>query len=725
MASLVVVSNRLPVTVEKGKELSFKPSVGGLATALSSVLEKNEAVWLGWPGIPSEELKGKEARVVELLKLLNCAPVFLSSEDLESFYFGFSNKTLWPLFHYFLQYTVFEEEFWEGYKRVNRKYAEAVASVAEEDSIVWVHDYQLLLLPKMIREILPEVTIGFFLHIPFPSYELFRVLPWRREILEGLLGADLIGFHTFDYARHFFSSVRRILGYEHQLGLIVTETRAVKVEVFPISIDYERFSRAHENPKVLEKIKGIMAEVGDRKIILSVDRLDYTKGIPYRLKAFETFLERYPEFREKVVLILVGVPSRTQVEQYQELKSEVDQLIGRINGRFGTLGWTPIWYLSRSLGFEELSALYYLADVAMVTPLRDGMNLIAKEYVATVPEERGVLILSEMAGAAAELSEAVLVNPFNHEEMVRALYEALTLPKDERSARNRRMKERLRRYPVSRWAKEFMEGLEQAKKAQEVYRSQRLTGESRRRLLKAFGEAQNPILFLDYDGTLVSFVSRPERAYPDPELKELLNALTETSRVVIISGRDKNTLSRWFSDLKVWLAAEHGMFVKTDGNWEPIGELPQDWKDAIRPIMELYTDRTPGAFIEEKCCSLVWHYRLAESELGSMRAHELKEALLDLVHGLGLMVLEGNKVLEVKPREVHKGSAAKYFLERDQYDFVFAMGDDWTDEFLFEALPEESFTVKIGYGLTKAKFRLENVNEARKLLRELALERKK
>ena len=715
-----MVSNRLPVTITQVEDqFRFEPSVGGLATALSSVVADESALWLGWPGLPEEDFSGQKEEVKASLLELRCFPVYLSQEELETFYYGFSNRTLWPLFHYFLQYTIFDCRFWEGYRLVNEKYAEAILSIADEEAIIWIHDYQLLLLPGLLREVLPRATIGFFLHIPFPSYEVFRVLPWRREILEGLLGADLIGFHTFDYARHFLSSVRRLLGYEHELGLIVTGTRAVKVEVFPISIDYRKSSEAPADQEVRDRIEKIRKELGDRRIVLSVDRLDYTKGIPQRLLAFEAFLERYPEFREKVILILVGVPSRTEVEHYQELKSEVDKLIGRINGRFGTLGWTPIWYLSRGLHFKELAALYYLADVAMVTPLRDGMNLIAKEYVATVPEEKGTLILSEMAGAAAELSEAILVNPFSLEDLVGALKEALSLPRDERLVRNRRMKERLRRYDIHRWAKEFVQALGEVKKTQEDFVSFLLTGSEREKVISAFKRSENPIFFLDYDGTLVSFVGRPEKAFPDPELKELLRGLSKVARVVLISGRGQETLSNWFGDLPISLVAEHGVFIWENGKWFVTKDFTEDWKETVRPVLELYTDRTPGSFIEEKRYSLVWHYRLAESELGDMRAHELKEALLDLVHPLGLMVLEGNKVLEVKPREINKGEAARYFLERGSYDFILAMGDDWTDEYLFEALPSDSFTVKIGYGLTKARYRLENVKGARRFLEEM------
>ncbi len=720
MARFVVVSNRLPVTLKKeGQGFTLKPSVGGLATALSSVVPREEALWVGWPGLTAETLAGHEEWLARELAELGCHPVCLTEAELETFYYGFSNRTLWPLCHYFLQYAVFDRDYWEGYRRVNEKYAEAVAELAEEEAIIWIHDYQLFLLPGLLRERLPRATIGFFLHIPFPSYEIFRVLPWRKEILEGLLGADLIGFHTYDYARHFLSSLRRLMGYEHQFGLVMAEDRAVKVEVFPISIDYQKFALALENSGVRANLDRIREELGLRRLILSVDRLDYTKGIPERLRAYEVFLERYSEFREKVVLILIGVPSRTEVEHYQELKREVEELVGHINGRFGTLGWTPVHYLARSLGFEELAALYYLADVALVTPLRDGMNLIAKEYVATVPEEKGVLILSEMAGAAAELSEAILVNPFNQEDLVAALREALSLPRDEKMIRNRRMKERIRRYDINRWTRDFISTLKEVKHTQESYTSSRLLGPEREKLLAAFAGARSPILFLDYDGTLVGFAGRPEKALPDPELKDLLRKLSSVARVVLISGRDSETLSRWFGDLPVSLVAEHGVFIRENHDWHLTGEFTGEWKEVVRPVLELYTDRTPGAFIEEKSYSLVWHYRLAESELGAMRAHELKEALLDLIHPMGLMVLEGHKVLEIKPREINKGMAARYFLDRGEYDFILAMGDDWTDEYLFEALPPGSFTVKIGYGLTKARYRLENFKEARRLLEEL------
>lgn len=723
MGRIIIVSNRLPVTVAKREgRLLFNPSAGGLATGLGSFYRERDGLWLGWPGISLESARGREEEIIQKLEALSCRPVFLSQRQIENYYYGFSNKTLWPLFHYFLQYAVFDQKLWEAYRRVNRVFCEEVCRVADEDSVIWVHDYQLLLLPGMLRERLPEAQIGFFLHIPFPSFEIFRVLPWREEILRGLLGADLVGFHTFDYVRHFVSSVRRILGYEHSLGLITTENRIIRVDAFPLGIDYERFSQSHTQKDVGQEIRRIRRRVGERRVILSVDRLDYTKGIAQRLKAYDRLLEKYPQYREKVVLILVAVPSRTRVEHYMLLKREVDELIGRINGRHGVFGWTPIWYLYRSVPFHTLAALYHLADVALVTPMRDGMNLIAKEFVATTPEDRGVLVLSEMAGAAAELGEAIIINPYDLNRMTEAMREALEMPREEKRERNALMKRRLRRYDVHRWAQEFMEKLDEIKALQHTYTARKVTAPVLQKIREDFQAARKRIEFLDYDGTLVGFASRPEKARPDEEIRNILKQLAALPKneVVLISGRNKETLESWFGDLKIHLVAEHGVWLKEIGQeWTTIEPLSADWKEAIRPIMESFADLTPGAFVEEKDYALVWHYRLADPELSAVRARELKDALYDITQNLHLAVLEGNKVIEVKPVNVNKGRTARYFLERGEYDFILAVGDDWTDEDLFEALPPGSYTIKVGFGVSRAQYQVGSYREVRKLLKGL------
>jgi len=369
MNRLLIVSNRLPIKIVKRKnKVHFQRSVGGLATGLSSFYKSCQSLWIGWPGITLKKIKKEKKDVETRLMAENNYPVFLSQQDVEGYYNGFCNKTIWPLFHYFTQYTKYNENLWRHYKRVNEAFCDAVIKVMEPDDVIWVHDYHLMLFPKLIREKIPDATIGFFLHIPFPSFEEFRLLPWRKEILEGLLGADLIGFHTYDYVRYFISSVRRLLGFEHTLGQITAGNRVVKVDTFPMGIDYQRFTSALKNPEVKQEINKIRKKVGDHKIIFSIDRLDYTKGILQRLDAFNLFLEKNPEYKEKVTFILVAVPSRITVEQYELLKKQLDERVGRINGKHGTIEWMPVWYLYRFLPFHHLVALYNLADVALVTP---------------------------------------------------------------------------------------------------------------------------------------------------------------------------------------------------------------------------------------------------------------------------------------------------------------------------------------------------------------------
>ncbi|MCP8311354.1 MAG: bifunctional alpha,alpha-trehalose-phosphate synthase (UDP-forming)/trehalose-phosphatase [Candidatus Methylarchaceae archaeon HK01B] len=723
MVRLLIVSNRLPVTIVKRKgKLHFQPSTGGLATGLSSFYKSYQSLWIGWPGTALNEIKGKEKDVKERLLSESCYPVFLSRHDIENYYHSFCNKTIWPLFHYFPQFTMYNESWWDSYKKVNKAFYNAIVKVAEPDDIIWINDYHLMLLPKLIREKLPEATIGFFLHIPFPSFEIFRLLPWRKEIIEGLLGSDLIGFHTYDYVWNFLDSVRRLLGYEHTLSQITAGNRIVKADAFPMGIDYKRFVNVVHEPEVQREINRVRKEIGERKIILSIDRLDYTKGILLRLEAFDAFLEKNPKYKEKVTLILVASPSRIKVEQYKQLKKQLDELVGRVNGKYGTIGWTPIWYLYRFLPFHALIALYNIADVALLTPLRDGMNLIAKEFIATKTDGKSVLILSEMTGAAHELGEAIVVNPNNKEEVAEALKEALSMPDEEQIERNRIMQMRLQRYNAMRWASDFMDRLFHTKELQKKFHAKRLTYEIRRELISEYSKSNNRLILLDYDGTLVTFGVKPEKIKPDDELLRLLEefAREPENDVVIISGRDKDTLEKWFGELSVGLIAEHGVWIKEkEKTWEMVEPLENDWKDEIRPILEIYVDRTPGSFIEEKDFSLVWHYRKSNVALGVVRARELTDDLLHLTENLDLGVLEGSKVIEIKNIGINKGRAALRLISKRKWDFILAIGDDWTDEDVFEVLPESAYSIKVGFGPSKARFNLDSVTEVRSLLKEL------
>jgi trehalose 6-phosphate synthase/phosphatase len=713
MNRLIIVSNRLPVTAQiKRDGVEFNRSVGGLATGLSSLNDPAEQLWIGWPGVCADEVDDK--RKVEIEKRLraehNCHPVFINKKDFDGFYSGFSNDVIWPLFHYFTQYVNFDKDFWEAYKRVNLKYCEAILEVVREGDVIWVHDYQLMLLPSLIRKELPDATIGYFHHIPFPSYEIFRQLPWGREILEGLLGADLVGFHIFDYTRHFTSSIHRIIGHDENMGIINTGNRVLKVDTFPMGIDFPLYANSIDDPQVKKLMKTYREQLGDRSMILSVDRLDYTKGIPQRLHAFDAFLNKHPEYKEKVVMIEVAVPSRTEVEQYQELKKDIDELIGRINGEHGTLGWMPVWYYYRALSTRHLCALYNIADVALITPLRDGMNLIAKEFVATKRDGRGVLVLSETAGASKELVDAVVVNPNDLDGVASALKLALTMPEDEQIERNRAMQGLIERMTVGRWAEDFLSTLSTVKEQQENMRARVLKGSLEKELLETYKNSSNRLIFLDYDGTLSPFHDSPEKASPSEELMAVLRELTgdKKNEVVIISGRDKDTLDRWFGSLKIDIIAEHGVWLKHKF-WRMIEPLTDEWKEDIRPLLELYTDRTPGSFIEEKSYSLVWHYRKADTGLGGVRERELVNDLIGLTANLPLQVLEGSKVVEVKNFVINKGTAAnRWMASEDLYDFIMAIGDDTTDEDLFAALPDDAYTIKVGLTQSCARF---NVHE--------------
>ena len=451
-------------------------------------------MWVGWPGISSVD-KVEEKKIQDKLSKDNMHPVYLTKDDIEKYYEGFSNKTIWPLFHYFTQYTVYNKNYWATYKKVNKHFCDEIIKIAGPDDIIWVHDYHLMLLPGMIREKLPSISIGFFLHIPFPSFEIFRMLPWRRELMLGLLGSDVVGFHTYDYARHFLSAATRLIGVEHQFANITYEDRIIRVDSFPMGINYKKYADAFNEKDVKKEIIKFKQKTNNCRVILSIDRLDYSKGLLQRLEGFHLFLEQNPELSEKITLILLVVPSRSRVETYKRLKHQVDEMVGRINGEHGTIGWTPIWYFYRSLPFPAISALYNIADVALVTPFRDGMNLVAKEYIASKADGKGVLILSEMAGSADELGEAILINPNNIEEIASAIKQALTMPEEDQIKHNREMQEKLSRYNVHRWSEDFMDRLKQTKEQQHRMMTTRLDTSTRQQLIKHYRHSQRRLIF--------------------------------------------------------------------------------------------------------------------------------------------------------------------------------------------------------------------------------------
>lgn len=730
---LVIVSNRLPFTVlQKEDSLKFKTSPGGLTSGLWSFLERrnqdaslqNDFLWVGWPGasIATEfQIKVSDLAAQEFKAL----PVFLSEESMNQFYLGFCNRTLWPLFHYFPYLVRYEEEYWQEYKHVNQTFCDALLNVLRPDDTVWVHDYQLLLLPQLLRDRLPDIPIGFFLHIPFPSFDVFRLLPkaWRTEIIEGLLGSNLIGFHTHDYTRNFLGCVLRTVGYEHQLGSLTLSDRAVKVDTFPMGIHFEKFAQAACSTQTKDRVEKLKEKCAGQKVIFSVDRLDYTKGIINRLMGYDLFLKRNPHWHGKVVFVLSVSPSRIGVDSYREMKREIEQMVGRIVGAYGNVQWTPLIYQYRNLSFEDLVPMYRLCDIALITPLRDGMNLVAKEFVASRPDQTGVLILSEMAGASKEMGEAIIINPYYRGELAQALELALSLPPHEQIRRNQLMQERLRRYDVNRWAEDFIQSLSATQTIQAAQRARSLTGKAQTSLAQQYRTAQRRVLLLDYDGTLVPFFGDPKLARPDTEVLDLLTALSADSanELAIVSGRPRVVLEEWFGHLPMALIAEHGAWLRPKAaDWRLLKVITTGWKTQVRPILQLYVDRLPGALLEEKEFSLVWHYRQADPEQASQRAKELLDDLADYTRNIDVQVLEGNKVIEIRNTGVSKGTAALEWLADRPVDFILAIGDDCTDEDLFRVLPSTAFSVRIGLAQTTARYHLSSHTAVRRMLRELS-----
>jgi trehalose 6-phosphate synthase/phosphatase len=723
MSKTIIVSNRLPVklNIDDG-EIKYKPSEGGLATGLGSIYKQGKNVWLGWPGLATDKNTYKE-EITKKLKKENMAPVFLNSKEIEEFYEGFCNETIWPNFHYFNQYAIYDENMWKSYKKVNQKFANEIVSIAGSDDTIWIHDYQLLLLPELVRQKLPNISIGFFLHIPFPSYESFRLLPWRRELLMGMVGADFLGFHTYDDMRHFLSSVSRLAGMGNSNGKITVGNRKLMVDALPMGIDYEKYATSASSPDTLAREVRYRTSLRTENLILSIDRLDYSKGIPQRLEAFELFLDHHPEFLEKVSFMMVVVPSRDSVGKYKELKEKIDLLVGRINGKYSRLDWTPIHYFYRSFPLSALSAFYRMANVALVTPMRDGMNLVCKEYVASRLDKKGVLILSEMAGASKELSDAIQINPNDIHALVGAIKQALTMPEDEQISRMEGMQKSLKRYNIHHWVSLFMERLAFIKEEQNSLKTKIVDNNTIATIKKDFKKAKKRLLFLDYDGTLSGFKNDPQQAKPDAELHKILDALCadERNQVVVISGRDKDTLEAWLGKKKIEFIAEHGVWMRElNGNWQTISYLTNTWKVELKKVLEGYVDRTPGSFIEEKDYSLVWHYRKVETGLGEIRTRELTSHLKYLAGNKNLQVLEGNMVVEIKNSEVNKGRAAELWIKKNPADFVLAIGDDWTDEDTFIAMPESAYSIKVGSTASAAKFSIDSPTEVRSLLTALS-----
>jgi trehalose 6-phosphate synthase/phosphatase len=536
-----------------------------------------------------------------------------------------------------------------------------------------------------------------------------------------MLGADLTGFHTATYADNFVAGCQ-----DQKIGItankqVILSDRTVRVTDFPMGIDYDKFAQASKSKAVKLAVKKYKQKYKKQRVILTVDRLDPTKGLVERLGAYQEFLRVNTNLHTKVVMAMLAMPSRTEIKEYQNLTRRVEKLVSDINTAYGTPKWQPVDYMYTTLPFEEVTALYQIADVAFIAPLRDGMNLVAKEYLASKQNKNGVLILSETAGAAQELTEALIVNPKKRDSLVEGLTTALEMPKRELKRRSKTMQKHLASTSVQVWAGNFMKNLQQpVPGTRHITRT--LRSYIKREVVSQYRSSKRRLLLLDYDGVLTPFFADPKKAAPEKSLVRLIEKLARdpANEIVLVSGRTKADLQNWFGDLPIALAAEHGVFVRNNGGkvWRSIITNKTDWLNMVTPILEKYTQRTPKSFVEVKDSALVWHYRQAAPYQAQKNLVILKRLLKPLSVSHDLTISNGNKILEIKAREANKGLAIMRWL-KPEHDFVMALGDDDTDEDMFTNLPTRAVTIKVGRGRTAAKYRLSHVNDVIVLLKQL------
>jgi trehalose 6-phosphate synthase/phosphatase len=722
MANLIIVSNRLPLSVKRTNGvLEFYPSAGGLATGLASYASDKKNRWIGWPGMPSDDLTEHDKhKITRKMKAANCYPVFLTQNQLNGYYNGYSNDVLWPLMHNMAVEHSHRASYWKSYREVNTIFANKVMEHQKSGSMIWVHDYQLMLVPKMLRDLNSSLSIGFFLHIPFPDANRFTSLAESSRLIKGLLGSNVVGFHVPSYVNNFLETCNELAIGSASDGQVILSDRTVRVADFPIGIDYAKFADANKSRKVRHEVRKLRRKHRRQRVIVTVDRLDITKGFIERLQAYQTLLKNNPKLHRKVVMLMLAIPTRGEIKAYKDLRVKVEALVLEINRDYGTKRWKPIEYMHKTVPFEELSAMYQVADVAFVAPVRDGMNLVAKEYVASHTKSNGVLVLSETAGAAEELLDAVLVNPKQPNTLVKGLAKALNMPKSELKPRLSRMQKQLSTHTIHNWVETFMDTLEQPSIP---YASVKLlSGKNKQNLIDAFESSKKRLLMLDYDGTLATFVDNPLDAEPDERLMKILVTLSSNPKtdVALISGRSQANLERWFGDLPITFFAEHGATMKSKhGEWKQLVKPSIGWKALLKPALEKHAANTPGAFVEEKEFALVWHYRTASPYHAQKNIVILRQALRPSLEKYGLNMHNGQKIIEIKPPQLNKGSAVARLL-KNSHDFVFAIGDDYTDEDMFRNVPRSAFTVKVGHGKTTARYRINDVKHVQDLLKTLA-----
>jgi len=719
---LVFCSAQLPFAVRKHKgHYTLQEKIGGVASAVGSVYQAYDSVWFGNLDLPPRIQAKSKAAIQHLAQQHQCHAILCKDPQLQKAADTFCENTLWPLFHYRPESTSFEESGWLAYEAFNKAYFEVLRKQLQPTDTIWIHDYQLMLLPGLIRKEFPDISIGFFLHTPFPSFEVFRLLPWRRQILTAMLGADLVGFHIYEYTRHFHSCLFRILGLEVKLGSVVSGDRLVHTDAFSLGVDFKTFSQIRKSEAYEQAVEKLQEQAQGCQTVLSIDRLDPTRGILEKIDTIEGLLEQHQEMRGKVVFLLRTFEG-SHTPTLRQYARDVEARITACNRRFGRKHWVPVLHEHAQGDRTEVAALYNCADVLLVGSLRDGMNLIGKEYVAARQSDRGVIVLSEFAGGARELGEAILINPHDRDGCIGSLAAALTMPPRRQATTFARMKQRQQRNTALNWSVTFLESLRHVKMRQVTIHSHSFNARAAAKVSAAYRTTKQRLLLFDYNGTLVPVPRDGRTKPPPPALLDLLARLARerNNRVAIITDNSRPLIEHWFEKHPVDLIACSDAAFRRDHKWTEAPELATAWQEDARPILEKYVIRTPGSYIDEKRYALIWHFENAEKELGEVRARELLEDLRSFAGMENLQVNELGRLIEIRNAETHKASMLRNYLDDHAYDFIFAVGDDQSNEAMFEILPQDACTVRIGSTLTSARYNLPDHARLLAFLNEIA-----
>jgi trehalose 6-phosphate synthase/phosphatase len=723
LAHRIIVSNRLPFAyhAETGE---LTTAAGGLISALKGGRFNERYIWVGAaPDQVTPDLWEKLIHNID--SKMTFVPVFLDPNMYENYYSGFSNSVLWPLLHYDVELIKFQPKLWKAYAAVNGKFMRTILTIAKTGDIVWVHDYHLMLLPQLIKQRRPFLKVGFFLHIPFPESTIFQKMPMQQEILYGLLGADLIGFHLYQYLQNFCSAINNVLGLSCNSLKIEQSRHTTYLGAFPVSIDTQKFRKRAKSAAV----KALTRSCAQREFtFLSIERLDYIKGVDLKLTAYHHLLNIHPEYIGKVLLLQVAIPTRKNIPAYKQLKLKIEKMIDGINREFQTATWRPIHYIYDHIQFDQLLALYRSSDALIVTSKHDGMNLVVFEYIAAQNQNHpGVVILSEFAGAISTLSEVIPINPWNIDETTDTMHTVIHMKKSERIKRHEIMLTYLRKYTAKKWAASFVRRIEEINIKNNYIPTLMTVNQLIKKIQEKFLDSKKLLtLFLDYDGTLTPIVKHPELAHLPGQTYALLKQLSAKAciNIVIISGRPADFLMRQFPSTPFDLCAEHGAmhFDAKEKKWDTLVNFnPKEWFDTIKRIMQDFTDRVPNSFIEQKKFSLAWHYRQSPSKFADQQAICLKDTLDTAFSNAPVTIQQGKKVVEIKIIEANKGFFIRWFHKTHKdSSHLLAIGDDATDEDLFLAVQAlNGMTIKIGAGASSANYRMSTQKNVLTLLKKL------